>query len=88
LLANNRAYERVSKFLSPKHLADPFHGRIFLAIARPIEGGRFADAVTLKAEFEHSGILEEVGGTATSLPLVMIAIYCQCLGSRSRCKWP
>src|SRR5487761_2671364 len=64
LLANNRAYERVSEFLAPEHFADPIHGRIYQAIARRVEAGQLADAVTLKAEFEHSGILEEVGGTA------------------------
>lgn len=64
LLANNRAYERVSEFLAPEHFADPIHGRIYQSIARRIEAGQLADAVTLKAEFEHSEILEEVGGTA------------------------
>ncbi len=64
LLANNKAYERVSEFLAPEHFADPIHGRIYQAIARRIEQGQLADAVTLKAEFEHSGVLEEVGGTA------------------------
>jgi len=64
LLANNRAYERVSEFLAPEHFADPVHGRIYQAIVRRIEAGQLADAVTLKAEFEHSGVLEEVGGTA------------------------
>ena len=62
LLANNKAYERVSEFLAPEHFADPIHGRIYQAIARRIEAGQLADAVTLKAEFEHSGILDEVGG--------------------------
>lgn len=64
LLANNRAYERVSEFLAPEHFVDPVHGRIYQAIARRIEAGQLADAVMLKAEFEHSGVLEEVGGTA------------------------
>src|ERR1700760_2348583 len=64
LLANNRAYERVSEFLLPEHFVDPIHGRIFQAIVRRVEGGQLADAVTLKAEFEHSGVLEEVGGVA------------------------
>src|SRR3954453_12569498 len=64
LLANNKAYERVSEFLALEHFADPMHGRIFQAIARRVEAGQLADAVTLKAEFEHSGVLEEVGGTA------------------------
>jgi len=64
LLANNKAYERVSEFLLPEHFADPIHGRIFQAIQRRVEAGQLADAVTLKAEFEHSGVLGEVGGTA------------------------
>ncbi|HYZ62416.1 MAG TPA: replicative DNA helicase [Acetobacteraceae bacterium] len=64
LLANNRAYERVSEFLLPDHFVDPVHGRIYQAIARRVEAGQLADAITLKAEFEHSGALEEVGGTA------------------------
>jgi len=64
LLANNKAYERVAEFLIPEHFADSIHGRIYQAISRRIEAGQLADAVTLKAEFEHSGVLEEVGGTA------------------------
>ncbi len=63
LLANNKAYERISDFLLPDHFADSIHGRIFAAIRRRVEAGQLADAVTLKAEFEHSGVLEEVGGT-------------------------
>ncbi len=54
----------------PEHFADPVHGRTYAAIARRIEAGQLADAVTLKAEFEHSGILEEVGGTAYLAQLV------------------
>ena len=64
MLANNRAYERVAEFLAPEHFADPVHGRIFAAITRRISNGQLADAVTLRAEFEHIGVLDEVGGTA------------------------
>ncbi len=64
LLANNKAYERVSEFLTPEHFADPVHGRIYAAIMRRCEAGQMADPVTLKGEFEHSGALDEVGGTA------------------------
>ena len=63
LLANNKAYERVGEFLQAEHFADPVNGRIFAAIARRVDAGQLADAVTLKAEFEHSGVLDEVGGT-------------------------
>jgi len=66
--------------------ADPIHGRIYQAITRRVEAGQLADAVTLKAEFEHSGILEEVGGTpiwhsfsprwsASSMPASMAAPF-------------
>jgi replicative DNA helicase len=64
LLANNKAYERVSDFLAVEHFADPIHGQIYRAIERRVSQGQLADAVTLKAEFEHSGVLDEVGGTA------------------------
>ena len=64
LLANNKAYDRVGDFLLPDHFADPIHGRIYAAIARRCEAGQLADAVTLHAEFEHAGILAEVGGSA------------------------
>ncbi len=64
LLANNKAYERVSEFLAPEHFADPVHGRIYQAIQRRVEAGQLADVVTLRAEFEHSGLLDEVGGAA------------------------
>jgi replicative DNA helicase len=64
LLANNKAYERVSEFLLPDHFADAINGRIYGAIARRVEANQLADAVTLRAEFEHSGLLDEVGGTS------------------------
>ncbi|MFZ4406180.1 MAG: replicative DNA helicase [Paracraurococcus sp.] len=64
LLANNRAYERVSEFLAPEHFAEAAHGRIFRAIQRRIEAGQLADVVTLRPEFEHSGLLDDVGGPA------------------------
>jgi replicative DNA helicase len=62
LLANNKAYERVSEFLAAEHFADPVHGRIFTAIQRRVEAGQLADAVTLRAEFEHNGLLDDAGG--------------------------
>jgi replicative DNA helicase len=64
LLANNKAYERIGEFLAEHHFADPIHGRIFRAIQRRIEAGQLADVVTLRAEFEHGGVLDEVGGPA------------------------
>jgi replicative DNA helicase len=62
LLANNKAYERVAEFLLPEHFADPIHGMIYGAIQRRIEAGQLADAVTLRAEFEQNGLLDDAGG--------------------------
>ncbi len=70
LLANNKAYERVSEFLAPEHFADPMHGRIFAAIMRRIERGQLANAVTLTADLEAADALEEVGGTAYLAQLI------------------
>lgn len=76
LLANNKSYERVSAFLRAEHFADPVNARVYQAISRRIEAGLLTDAVLLKAEFEHAGVLEEVGGTAylTQLLTAMVSI--------------
>lgn len=50
LLASNKAYDSVGGLLREEHFADPVHGRIYAAIARRIDGGRLADAVTLARE--------------------------------------
>lgn len=64
ILANNKAFERVSGFLSPDHFADPVNGRIFQVVAGRIARGELADAVTLKTILENDGTLADVGGTA------------------------
>lgn len=74
LLSNNKAYERISEFLAAEHFADPIHGRIFSAIQRRVENNALADVVTLKGEFEHNGMLEEVGGTAYLVQLLSATV--------------
>lgn len=74
LLSNNKAFERVSDFLAAEHFADPIHGRIFEAIRRRVENNALADVVTLKSEFEHSGVLAEVGGTAYLVQLLSATV--------------
>lgn len=64
LLASNKTYHRICDVLRPEQFSDPIHKRIYEAIERRIQGGQLADAVTLKAEFEHSAVLDQVGGTA------------------------
>jgi replicative DNA helicase len=59
LLSNNpRTAERCT-FLRPEHFADPVHGQIFKRAMERISGGLLADAVTLKTDFENTGVLEE-----------------------------
>jgi replicative DNA helicase len=64
LLIDNRAYERVSDFLKPEHFYAPVHGRIYGVIAKLIERGQIATAVTLKALFQEDEDLSHLGGGA------------------------
>lgn len=47
LLANNKAYDGIAGRLRVEHFADPANGAVFGAVARRIDAGRLADAVTL-----------------------------------------
>src|SRR5690242_2311672 len=63
LLANNKAFDKVSEFLRPEHFADERHGRIFDACSKLIQRGTIANPVTLKNYFEQDDALAEIGGT-------------------------
>lgn len=69
LLANNKALDRAVG-LEAGHFADPVNGRIFEESKRLIGTGRVVDPITLKAAFENSGVLDEVGGTAYLVSLL------------------
>ena len=43
ILIDNRAFERVSEFLSEEHFSEEFHRRIRRACKTPIERGQRAD---------------------------------------------
>lgn len=64
ILANNRAYEKVSEFLAPAHFADPVHALIYERLSARIERGQMVDAITLRAELEHDDLLADAGGVA------------------------
>jgi replicative DNA helicase len=76
ILANNKAYDLVSGFLQPDHFIRPENARIYQTIAMRIEDGQIVDAVYLKAAFENTGILDDVGGVAylTGLLAAMVGI--------------
>ncbi|HCU58453.1 MAG TPA: replicative DNA helicase [Alphaproteobacteria bacterium] len=62
ILANNKAFEKVSEFLLPKHFADPINAKIFEVMSNIINHERAADVITLKNYFEQQGTLNDVGG--------------------------
>lgn len=62
LLANNKAFEKVSEFLKPHHFADPIHVKIYEVISKLIQRGHVAEVTNLKNYFEQEKILDEVGG--------------------------
>ncbi len=84
LLANNKAYEKVSEFLRAEHFSDPIHAKVYDVISRLIQKGHVADVITLKNYFEQEGSLNEVGGISylvklaeSSSPLTSIEYYAQ-----------
>ena len=84
LLANNKAYEKVSEFLKSEHFSDPIHAKVYNVMSRLIQKGHVADVITLKNYFEQEGTLNEVGGIAylvklaeSSTPAVNIEYYAQ-----------
>ncbi len=62
ILANNKAFEKVSEFLKAKHFADSTHAKIFDVMSLLITRGHTADVITLKNYLEQEGILNDVGG--------------------------
>ena len=74
ILANNKAFDRISEFLAPEHFADPLHGQIFSAIKRRCDAGQLADAVTLHAEFKTGDTFAGVGGTPYLAQLLSAAV--------------
>lgn len=84
LLANNKAYEKISEFLRPEHFSDPMHAKVYEVVSKLIQRGHVADVITLKNYFEQEGTLSEVGGIAyliklseTSSPLTNVEYYAQ-----------
>lgn len=62
ILANNKAFEKISEFLKPQHFADSIHAKIFEVMSMLILRGHIADVITLKNYFEQEGTLNDVGG--------------------------
>ncbi len=84
ILANNKAYEKVSEFLKANHFADATHQKVFDVMTKLIGKGHVADVITLKNFFEQEGTLNEVGGfpylvklADSASPLTNVEYYAQ-----------
>ncbi len=84
LLANNKAFEKISEFLKASHFADSTHQKIFDVMSKLIVKGHIADVITLKGYFEQEGTLNEVGGfpylvklAESASPLTNVEYYAQ-----------
>lgn len=84
LLANNKAFEKVSEFLKPEHFADATHQKIFEVMSKLLSKNHIADVITLKNYFEQEGTLNEVGGFSylvkladSASPLTNVEYYAQ-----------
>ncbi len=62
IMANNKALDRVSDFLEPRHFSDAVHALIYGRLLAGIERGRVMDAVTVRVELEHHELLADAGG--------------------------
>lgn len=62
IFQSNRAYERVSEFLTPDHFSNVLHARIYATCGRLIEQGHIANPLTLKAYLEQDPLLQDAGG--------------------------
>ena len=62
ILINNRAFERVSEFLSEDHFSEEFHRHIWRACKTLIERGQRADPTTLRHFFDSDEMYRAIGG--------------------------
>lgn len=74
LMANNRAYDKVSEFLRPEHFADPINSKVFAACIALMERGQIADPITLSNFFERDAQLSEIGGNQYLVELAASAV--------------
>ena len=62
LLFDNGAFERLSDQLQPSDFYEPFHARLFAAIADYILKGMLAEPIVLVDRFRNDPAFEELGG--------------------------
>ena len=62
LLYDNAAFERLGDYLQARHFYEPFHERLFLAVATHIRKGQLAEPILLAEQFSRDPAFEELGG--------------------------
>jgi replicative DNA helicase len=73
LLYDNAAYERLTDSLTADHFFEPFHGRLFSAIASHIRRGHLAEPILLAEQFSRDPAFEDLGGLSYLADLVVRA---------------
>lgn len=74
LLADNGKHAAIQHFFHRAFFLDPTHKRIYIDIRRRLDAGQPADADAVKAEYEQSCALDEIGGAAYLGQLVDAAV--------------
>jgi len=69
VLYQNSAYEALDG-LSAEHFAEPFHGRLWAAIADAISQGRLAEPITIGGKLQSDPAFAELGGLTFLADLV------------------
>ena len=62
LLYDNAAFERLGDYLQARHFYEPFHERLFTAVATHIRKGQLAEPILLAEQFGRDPAFEELGG--------------------------
>lgn len=62
ILFDNSAFERLPDGFAATDFHDPFHGRLFAAMATAIHKGQLAEPITLMEQFRRDPAFEEIGG--------------------------
>lgn len=70
LLYDNAAYERLPDSFQPNHFHEPFHQRLYTAIADYVRKGQLAEPIMLVERFKRDPAFDELGGVRYFADLV------------------
>jgi len=73
LLFDNSAFERLTDALTAEHFFEPFHGRLFTAIASHLRRGHLAEPILMAEQFSRDPAFDDLGGISYLADLVVRA---------------